>query len=91
MTGQATQAWQNVETVLGQADARLSDIVAVRQWLTRVEDIPAYAAVRSKFISHQPAFMLAVIPALVWPGFLVEIEVIAAVPAATMPAATQGA
>jgi 2-iminobutanoate/2-iminopropanoate deaminase len=91
MTGQATRAWQNVETVLGQADARLSDIVAVRQWLTRVEDIPAYAAVRSKFISHQPAFMLAVIPALVWPGFLVEIEVIAAVPAATMPAATQGA
>jgi hypothetical protein len=68
--------------------AGLGDIVAVRQWLTRAEGIPAYAAVRSKFISHRPAFLLGVTPAPVWPGFLVEIEVAAAVPAAAVPAAT---
>jgi hypothetical protein len=43
--------------------------------------VPAgYVEVRSKFIIHRPAFMLGVIPQLVRPDFLVEIEVIAAVP-----------
>ena len=83
MTGQATQAWQNVETILNQAGAALPDIVSVRQWLTRAEDVRAYADVRRKFISHKPAFMLGVIPGLVRPGFLVEIEVVAAVPPRT--------
>ena len=52
MTGQATQAWQNIEAILNQAGANLSDIVSVRQWLTTAEDVRAYADVRSKFITH---------------------------------------
>jgi enamine deaminase RidA (YjgF/YER057c/UK114 family) len=80
MTGQATQAWHNVELILHAAGAALADIVLVRQWLTSGDDLAAYVAVRSSFLSHKPAFMLAVIPALVRPGFLVEVEVIAAVP-----------
>ena len=52
MTGQATRAWQNAETILNQAGAALSDIVRVRQWLTRAEDVRAYADVRSKFMTH---------------------------------------
>ena len=85
MTGQATQAWQNVEAILSQAGASLADIVAVRQWLTDAADIPAYVAVRSKVISHEPAFMPGVIPGLVRPEFLIEVEVIAAVPAGQAP------
>ena len=43
--------------------------------------VPAgYVEVRPKFITHRPAFMLGVIPGLVRPDFLAEIEVIAAVP-----------
>jgi enamine deaminase RidA (YjgF/YER057c/UK114 family) len=80
ITGQATQTWQNVEAILQMAGARLPDIVAVRQWLTSADDIRGYVEVRSKFITHRPAFMLAVIPGLVRPDFLIEIEVIAAVP-----------
>ena len=56
MTGQATQAWQNIETILNQAGASLPDIVSVRQWLTSAEDTRAYVDVRSKFITHKPAF-----------------------------------
>jgi 2-iminobutanoate/2-iminopropanoate deaminase len=78
--GQAAQAWRNVEMILHAAGAVVADIVAVRQWLTSSDDIAAYVAVRSSFLTHQPAFMLAVIPALVRPGFLVEVEVTAAVP-----------
>jgi enamine deaminase RidA (YjgF/YER057c/UK114 family) len=79
MTGQATQAWQNIVTTLNQAGANLRDIVSVRQWLTSAEDLRAYVQVRSRFITHEPAFMLGVIPGLVRPDFLIEIEVMAAV------------
>jgi enamine deaminase RidA (YjgF/YER057c/UK114 family) len=81
-TEEATQAWRNVEDALARAGAKLSDIVRVRQWPTDAADIPAYAAVRSSVIKHQPAFMLAVIPALVWPKIRVEVEDIAIRPPA---------
>jgi 2-iminobutanoate/2-iminopropanoate deaminase len=74
---EAAQAWRNVEDALGRAGATLADIVSVRQWLTDAGDLPAYAKVRSEVIKHQPVFMLAIIPALVWPSIRVEIEVIA--------------
>ncbi len=76
-TQEARQAWRNVEEALSRAGAVLSDIVSVRQWLTDPADIPAYAAVRSSVIRHQPVFMLAVVPALVWPDIRVEVEVTA--------------
>jgi 2-iminobutanoate/2-iminopropanoate deaminase len=71
------QAWHNVEDALSLAGAALTDIDSVRQWLTDAADIPAYAKVRSSVIKHEPVFMLAVIPALVWPNIRVEVEVIA--------------
>jgi enamine deaminase RidA (YjgF/YER057c/UK114 family) len=80
-TAEATQAWQNVGNILAKAGADLSDIVAVRQWLTRVDLIEEYVKVRSKFLTHEPTFMLGVVDALVWPTIRVEIEVVAAVPA----------
>jgi 2-iminobutanoate/2-iminopropanoate deaminase len=64
MTGQATQAWQNIQRTLSQVGASLSDIVGVRQWLTSAEDIRAYVEVRNKFITHKPAALLGVIPGL---------------------------
>jgi enamine deaminase RidA (YjgF/YER057c/UK114 family) len=75
------QAWQNIQTTLSQVGASLSDIVSVRQWLTSAEDIRAYVEVRNKFITHKPAALLGVIPGLVRPDFLIEIELVAAVPA----------
>lgn len=74
---EAAQAWRNVEEALDRAGAQLSDIISVRQWLTDAADLPAYAAIRSSVITHQPVFMLGVIPALVWPNIRVEIEVTA--------------
>jgi 2-iminobutanoate/2-iminopropanoate deaminase len=81
ITEEATQAWMNVQEILTGAGARLTDIVAVRQWLTNEDNIAAYLAVRLRFIQHEPAFMLGVVRALQLPEFNVEIEVIAARPA----------
>lgn len=76
-TEEAIQAWRNVEDALGRAGAALTDVVSVRQWLINAADIPAYAKVRSSVIKHEPVFMLAVVPALVWPEIRVEVEVTA--------------
>ncbi|MCW2902611.1 MAG: enamine deaminase RidA [Streptosporangiaceae bacterium] len=81
-TDESTQAWRNVEEILSRAGAGLTDIVSIRQWLIDPADIPAYVAVRSQFIKHEPASMLAVIPGLVRPEIKVEVEVIAVLPPA---------
>ncbi len=79
ISGQAELAWEHVARMLDRAGMTVGDIVKVTQYLTRAEDIPAYAAVRSRFLAGvRPASMLLVIPQLVKPEFLVEVEVIAA-------------
>jgi 2-iminobutanoate/2-iminopropanoate deaminase len=77
--GQAELAWTHIVRMLEQARMTVADIVKVTQYLTRPEDIPAYAKVRTRFLGEaRPASMLLVIPQLVRPEFLVEVEVMAA-------------
>ena len=77
--GQAERAWEHVVLMLERAGMTVADVVKVTQYLTRAEDIPAYVKVRSRFLGDAlPAFMLLVVSQLVWPEFLVEIEVVAA-------------
>ena len=79
VTGQAELAWQHIVGILGKADVTVSDIVKVTQYLTRADDIAAYAKVRTRYLGQaRPAAMLLVIPQLVWPEILVEVEIIAA-------------
>jgi 2-iminobutanoate/2-iminopropanoate deaminase len=79
ITGQARLAWEHVVGLLERAGMTVADVVKVTQYLTRVEDIPAYGKVRSRFLGDaRPASMLLVIPQLVRPEFLVEIEIVAA-------------
>jgi enamine deaminase RidA (YjgF/YER057c/UK114 family) len=74
------QTWRNVAAILDKAGASLSDIVSVRQYLTREEDIKAYVDVRSEMITHEPAGMLLVAKALMRPEIHVEVEAVALVP-----------
>jgi enamine deaminase RidA (YjgF/YER057c/UK114 family) len=79
--GQAEQAWKNIVAILERAGMGPEHLVKVTQYLTRAEDIPAYRPVRSKYLTdNRPAFMLAVIPGLVRPDFLIEIEAVASAP-----------
>jgi 2-iminobutanoate/2-iminopropanoate deaminase len=79
ITGQAKLAWEHIGNMLERADMTIADIVKVTQYLTRAEDIPAYGKVRTRFLGGvRPASMLLVIPQLVRPEFLVEVEVVAA-------------
>ena len=79
ITGQSSIAWEHLVRMLEQAGMRVEDIVKVTQYLTRAEDIAAYAKVRSRFLGAVcPASMLLVVPQLVRPEFVVEIEIVAA-------------
>jgi 2-iminobutanoate/2-iminopropanoate deaminase len=76
---QAAQAWSNVCSALSEAGFTVSDLVKITQYLTNADDIAAHAVVRSRFLgSARPASMLVVVPALVWPQMLIEIEAWAA-------------
>ena len=79
ITGQAELAWEHLARMLARAEMTVADVVKVNQYLTRAEDIPAYVKVRSRFLgATRPAFLLVVVPQLVRPEFLVEVEIIAA-------------
>jgi enamine deaminase RidA (YjgF/YER057c/UK114 family) len=79
ITAQAEQAWKNVIAMLEQADMTVNDLVKVTHYLIRSEDIKPYVEVRKRYLGDaRPASMLVVVPALVRPEFLVEIEACAA-------------
>lgn len=78
ISGQAELAWQHIVEMLKGADMQIADAIKVTQYLKRAEDIPAYGKVRTRFLGElRPASMLLIVPQLVRPEFLVEIEVIA--------------
>jgi 2-iminobutanoate/2-iminopropanoate deaminase len=76
---QAQQAWKNVLSALQKGGMSTEHLVKIVQYLVRPEDIPLYGAIRAKFLGGcRPASMLLVVAALPKPGFLIEIEAIAA-------------
>ena len=79
ITAQAEQAWKNVLAILAQAGMGVKDLVKVTHYLVRQEDIKDYVAVRARYLGDtRPASMLLVVPGLVKPEILVEIEACAA-------------
>jgi enamine deaminase RidA (YjgF/YER057c/UK114 family) len=86
---EARQAWRNVAAILEKAGASVSDIISIRQYLTREEDIKTYVAVQREIITHEPAAMLLVLSALVWPEIHVEVEAVALVPSGRRPVRTR--
>jgi 2-iminobutanoate/2-iminopropanoate deaminase len=79
ITGQAELAWTHIITMLERANMTVKDLVKVTHYLLRASDIPAYVKVRSRFLGDaRPASTLLVIPELVRPEFLLEVEAYAA-------------
>ena len=79
ITTQAELAWGHILTMLDRAGMAVNDLVKITQYLTRAEDIPAYAKVRARMLGDaRPASMMLVVAALPRPQFLLEIEAVAA-------------
>lgn len=79
VTAQAELAWGHIVRMLESAGMTVHDLVKVTHYLLRAEDIKPYVAVRTRFLGDaRPASMLLVVPELVRPEFLLEVEAIAA-------------
>jgi enamine deaminase RidA (YjgF/YER057c/UK114 family) len=77
--GQAEQTWLNVVAVLEGGGMNIKNLVKVTSFLTRPQDVPAYAKVRDRFLGDmRPATTMIVVQALARPGWLIEVEAIAA-------------
>ena len=79
ITGQAELAWTHIISMLNKAEMTVNDLVKVTHYLLHASDIAAYVKVRSRFLGDaRPASMLLIVPGLVKPEYLLEVEAIAA-------------
>jgi enamine deaminase RidA (YjgF/YER057c/UK114 family) len=81
MRAQAEQVFKNVEAALAAAGAKLTDVVKMNTFATDLAQIQAYRDVRGRFFGDAvPASTLVQVVHLARPEYLLEVEVIAAVP-----------
>jgi len=81
---QVGSVYDNLETVLKSVGAGFENVVKTTNFLTNISQAKVFREVRDARFAHlktRPASTTIVITALVEPEFLLEIEVIAAVPA----------
>jgi 2-iminobutanoate/2-iminopropanoate deaminase len=80
MRSQARHVFQNLRQVLQAAGADLKDLMKMTTYITKIEDFPAVAEVRSEvFPGELPASTLIVVKSLFHPDFLIEVEGVAAI------------
>jgi enamine deaminase RidA (YjgF/YER057c/UK114 family) len=81
---QVGKVYDNLETVLKSVGAGFENVVKTTNYLTDISQAKVFREVRDARFAHvkiRPASTTLVITALVEPEFLLEIEVVAAVPA----------
>jgi reactive intermediate/imine deaminase len=77
---QARQVFQNVQRVLQAAGGDVTDLLKITTYITKIEDFPAVAEVRSQFFTGElPASTLIVVTRLAQPELLIEVEGMAAI------------
>ncbi len=82
MKAQAEQVFKNLETALAAAGAKFTDVVKMNTFITDMDQAPAVREVRARYFGDTtPASTLVQVVKLARPEFLLEIEVIAALPA----------
>lgn len=75
---QARQIFRNIEVILDEAGAAMSDVVAVTLYLMDISDIPRIAGARREaFGNHKPSSTAVQVSGLALPGAQLEISAIA--------------
>jgi reactive intermediate/imine deaminase len=83
MKAQAEQVFKNLQLALEAAGAKFSDVVKMNYYITDMDQAPAVREVRARYLGDTaPASTLVQVVKLARPEFMLEVEVIAAVPAA---------
>ncbi len=79
LAAQSRQTFENIDTALAAAGATRADVIEIQVYivdLAEVDPEPVYADIRNFFSAgHKPVSMVVGVPALAYPGLLVEINV----------------
>jgi 2-iminobutanoate/2-iminopropanoate deaminase len=76
---QATLVWRNIREVLRAADMEIAHVVQLTMMLLHREDYPGARAVREQVLGdNRPASTLVYVSGLANPGWLIEIDFVAA-------------
>ncbi len=82
MKAQAEQVFKNLETALTAAGAKFADVVKMNSYITDMSKVQAVRDVRANYFTDAaPASTFVEVKGLVRPDLLLEIEVVAVVPA----------
>jgi enamine deaminase RidA (YjgF/YER057c/UK114 family) len=84
LEAQAEQVFKNLKTAVEAAGGTMADIIKMNVYLVAEvgqDELPKFRAARDRYVNIQkpPASTLAVITRLARPGWLIEIEAIAAI------------
>lgn len=81
MKAQAEQVFKNLEAALASAGAKFTDVVKMNTFITDMEQAPAVREVRARYFGETtPASTLVQVVKLARPEFMLEIELVAAIP-----------
>ena len=79
---QTRQVFENLKAILAANGATFPDVVKIGTYLTTLEDLAGMREVRSEYLTAEPPASTAVqVVALVVPDALIEIDLVAVVPA----------
>jgi reactive intermediate/imine deaminase len=82
LAAQTEQVFQNLSSILEASGATFDDVVKIQTYLTTLDGLPGMREVRSRFIPGDPPASTAVrVSELLYPGALIEVDVVAVVPA----------
>ena len=83
VAAQSSGIFETLSALLKAHGATLDDVINIRTFMTDLGDLPAYAAVRARFLTAAPPTSTTVeVPRLFRSDALIEIDVVAAVRAA---------
>ena len=79
---QTRQVFENLRAILAANGATFADVVKIGTFLTTLDDLAGMREVRSEYLTSEPPASTAVqVVALVVPDALIEIDLVAVVPA----------
>jgi reactive intermediate/imine deaminase len=82
LTAQTEQVFENLARILEAGGATFADVVKIQTYLTTLDGLQGMRDVRSRYIPGEPPASTAIrISELLYPGALIEVDVVAVVPA----------
>jgi reactive intermediate/imine deaminase len=82
LAAQTEQVFENLARILEAGGATFADVVKIQTYLTTLDGLQGMRDVRSRYIPGEPPASTAIrISELLYPGALIEVDVVAVVPA----------